>query len=240
MFMNRLSLHDRRGFTLVEVMVALVVAFLVIGAVYASNKVQQQNERIQQQVTQIQQNLRAGMDMISREFRMAGYDPFYTGEYGVTNAIQNQFHFTADMCEDEGAPANCAVTEPPEIYEYSLFTPPDADANDTFSLRNVNGGTAVAENIERIEFRYVLSNGTRSFAPPVGQYDNLTAVEVSMLGRADEPDYNYTDNNTYTTLGGTIWDPKTFPAADCPNANCLNFRRRLLVKTVDLRNMGLF
>ncbi|MGW8161416.1 MAG: prepilin-type N-terminal cleavage/methylation domain-containing protein, partial [Desulfobulbales bacterium] len=48
--------HRQDGFTLVEMMVALVVAFLVVAALYASYKVQQQNEKIQQQVTQIQQN----------------------------------------------------------------------------------------------------------------------------------------------------------------------------------------
>ena len=62
---------DRRqktepGFTLVELLIAMVVAFLVTAAVYASHKVQQQTYKAQQQVTEMQQNLRAAMDMIGR------------------------------------------------------------------------------------------------------------------------------------------------------------------------------
>ncbi|MGW8161417.1 MAG: PilW family protein, partial [Desulfobulbales bacterium] len=172
--------------------------------------------------------IRAAMDMMSREFRMAGYDPSYSGSYGITNATVNQFSFTADMCEDGGSPANCAAPTPLEIYQYQLYVPGDADANDTFSLQRTAAGNAVAENIERIEFVYLFDTLPPSTSPPPIQYPDIIGVVVTLLARADEPDYNYTNTETYTTATGTIW-----PAAND------NFRRRLLIKTIDLRNMGL-
>lgn len=249
------KIKNQYGFTLVELMVTLVVAFLVIAAVYASFKVQQQNEKAQQQVTQIQQNLRAAMDMISREFPMAGYDPLQTGEYKIINANSNSLLFTADLCEDGDdiekiQTTSCSSTPPSsacsiptkEIYErycFELYPPGGSD------LRRTPNGTAVANNIDQIEFRYLLDDGTYTLNPV--DLDDIVAVRVSILARADEPDYRYTDNNTYSTgftdmdgtvIAGTTWDPSDDALFTYDNK--MNYRRRMLAKTIYLRNMGLF
>lgn len=222
--------NRQSGFTLVELMITLVVAFIVIAAVYASYRVQLQNEKTQQQVTQIQQNLRAAMDMMSREFPLAAYDPLLTGNYQIEAASSNSFHFTADTCEDGGKPDSPSCASPPEEYKYELFN--------ISSLRRTPGGQAIADNIDQIEFRYLLNTGVYALAPPPGQLDNIVAVQVTILARADKPDFKYTDNNTYTTLGGTVWNPAN--ATTFPYENSLNYRRRMLSKLIFLRNMGLF
>lgn len=236
-----IELSDYRkqsGFTLVELMITLVVAFIVIAAVYASYKVQMENEKGQQQVTQIQQNLRAAMDMVSREFPLAGYDPLTSGNYTIVAATRNSFVFTADLCEDGGETPNSPSCGTPESYDYSLYTTGLADDNDVLSLRRTPGGQAIADNIDQIEFRYLLNSGVYSLAPPPSQLDNIVGVQVTILARADEPDFNYTDNNTYTTLGGTVWNPAN--TTTFPYENSLNYRRRMLSKMIFLRNMGLF
>jgi len=260
--MNELpSIRKQSGFTLVELMVTLVVAFLVIAAIYASFKVQQQNEKAQQQVTQIQQNLRAAMDMMSRKFPMAAYDPNQTGKYKIETATGNSFLFTADVCEDGGDPPNWKVPGDPvpalscgpgneELFYFTLFNSIDADDNDVFSLSmipddlNLQNFTPVADNIDQIEFRYLLANGTYTLNPPL---NDIVAVRVSILARADEPDYRYTDNNTYSTgftdmdgtvIAGTTWDPSDDALFTYDNK--MNYRRRMLAKTIYLRNMGLF
>lgn len=246
--------NKQSGFTLVELMVTLVVAFLVIAAVYASFKVQQQNEKAQQQVTQIQQNLRAAMDMISREFPMAGYDPLLTGDYTIIATNSDSFLFTADLNEDGDKPPSWSpgdstpCTAPcttPEIYYFTLYDSAQADDNDVFSLsripddNNLENYTSIAENIDQIEFRYLQADGT-----PTAVLNDIVAVRVTILARADEPDFKYTDNNTYSTtfttmdgtvIAGTTWDPSTFAYS-----NNVNYRRRMLAKTIYLRNMGLF
>jgi len=258
--MNKMSrqpaIRKQSGFTLVELMVTLVVAFLVIAAVYASFKVQQQNEKAQQQVSQIQQNLRAAMDMISREFPMAGYDPLQSGYYEIKSANSNSFHFTVDLDEDgnkpdndnwsPGDPSPCAAPcTTPEIYYFTLFDPAYADDNDISSLSRIpdddalENYSAVADNIDQIEFRYLQANGT-----PTAVLNDIVAVRVTILARADEPDFKYTDNNTYsttfTTMDGTVVAGTTWDPADFAYPNNLNYRRRMLAKTIYLRNIGLF
>jgi type IV pilus assembly protein PilW len=214
--------HDQRGFTLVELMVSLVVAFLVIAAVVASYKMQQQTETAQQQVTETQQNLRAAMETMMRTFRMAGYDPTGEGKYLINNATATTFAFDGDLCEDGGDPADCAPTAE-EVYNFSLDP-----VNGTVS--RTPGGTAIAENIERLEFRYRMANGTYFIAPPPSQFKNIRAVQISLVVRSSEPDYKFTDTKVLKSRGGTDWPPP---------AQFVNHRRRILYSTIELRNMGL-
>ncbi len=65
---------DRRGITLLEVMVALVICGIVIGAVYRLFVAQTRAYSVQDQVVEIQQNVRSAMEVLLRDLRMAGCD----------------------------------------------------------------------------------------------------------------------------------------------------------------------
>ncbi|MHB8791508.1 MAG: PilW family protein [Desulfobulbaceae bacterium] len=247
---------SNHGFTLVELMVTLVVSFLVIAAVYASYVVQQRTQTEQQQVTRIQQNLRSGMMMMAKEFKMAGYDPLLTGGYGITTATPTTLAFTADLCEDGGPPKPaatllCTGAAPApatpragqrleEFFTYQLFDSDGDGRND--ALQRIpaiapNPAVAIAENIEQIEFSYIMKNGSIQQTVGTGQLENIRAVQIALLARADQPDFRYTNQQTYTTLFDTEWDPAK--AVQFPIANSLNYRRRILLATIELRNMGL-
>ena len=63
----------QKGLSLIELLVALVVAAIVIAGVYRTFAVQQKNFIVQEQVSEAQQSVRAVMDMIARDIRMAGF-----------------------------------------------------------------------------------------------------------------------------------------------------------------------
>lgn len=63
------------GVTLTELMVALVMGLATVAAVYSIHLVQVKQRIVQEDVMAMQQNARAAMDMMTRELRMAGYDP---------------------------------------------------------------------------------------------------------------------------------------------------------------------
>jgi prepilin-type N-terminal cleavage/methylation domain-containing protein len=64
---------SRRGFTIVELMVALVLSFILVGAIYGTFTSQQKAYTIQDQVAEAQQNARMAMNILVRDIRMAGY-----------------------------------------------------------------------------------------------------------------------------------------------------------------------
>ncbi len=78
-------MKSNSGFTLVEVLVAMVVTLVVLGGAYVAFNSQQKNTAIQTRVSDAQQTLRAAMDYLARDIRMAGYDPDLTNNFGITD-----------------------------------------------------------------------------------------------------------------------------------------------------------
>ena len=64
---------SQKGFTLIELLVAMVLSFIIIGAVYGTFTSQQKTYTIQDQVAEAQQNARMAMNILMRDIRMAGY-----------------------------------------------------------------------------------------------------------------------------------------------------------------------
>ena len=64
-----------RGFTMVELLITMLISGVIMAAIYSAYTAQQRTYLAQQQVAGMQQNIRAGLDIMVRELRMAGYDP---------------------------------------------------------------------------------------------------------------------------------------------------------------------
>jgi hypothetical protein len=65
---------DETGFTLVEVLVSMLIAVTVLGAVFGLLIRGQDNFRREPEVADVNQNARSGLDMIARDLTMAGYN----------------------------------------------------------------------------------------------------------------------------------------------------------------------
>lgn len=153
-------MKNNAGFTLVELLVTLVISLVIIGAAFVSFNSQQKQTLIQTNVSDTQQTLRAAMDFIARDIRMAGFTPDRdpTSSFGITdirfrnlddavNATGNSFiRFNWDKDEDGVLDAN-------ETIDYSLvdsgtITPGTPDLyyrlpNDT-NRRDVLGSNIIA------------------------------------------------------------------------------------------------
>ncbi len=68
------KLKSQRGTTFLEVMIALTIMGVVTTAIFKLYITQHKNYMTQDDVTTIQQNVRASIDELSRHIRMAGYD----------------------------------------------------------------------------------------------------------------------------------------------------------------------
>lgn len=227
---------DKRGFTLVELLVAMVVSGIVMTGIYSAFKNQQDSFIAQDQVAEVQQNLRAGLNFFTHELRMAGYDPDNAVSAGFTTATASTvgFSFVADNdgIDNDNADGDddttTGVDEANEMnqVQYELFD--DGGDGDTDLVRSVYGGdkVVIAENIENIQFYYTLADGTQTLAP--GSLGDIRAVTVSILARADRPDKNYTHSGTYPPKFGAEWVPTND-----------NYRRRFQIIRINCRNMGL-
>ena len=199
---------NNKGFTLIELMIAMTISGIII-ALTVNAFLQQEDQNItQNQVTEIQQNARAGFHMIISEIRMAGFDP--TGNYGTaiiaagTGALGSPLIFTyvadndcIDNDGDAGIPnppcTDANVDEPGELktVTINLF---DSSIDSGVTLDEIQisaAGQPIAENIAALQFTYFDSTGTQ-IAPGAGgnisatDIPNIKAVQVLLTARPDE------------------------------------------------------
>ncbi|MBU4054828.1 MAG: prepilin-type N-terminal cleavage/methylation domain-containing protein [Proteobacteria bacterium] len=86
---------SNKGFSLVELLVAMTIFALVTTAIWSNFNSQNTIYRAQEQSAKIQQNMRASLYVMEKELRMAGFDPDSIG-YGVDNIKNNMLRFTYD------------------------------------------------------------------------------------------------------------------------------------------------
>lgn len=227
---NLFSLNSD-GFTLIELIVTLAISGVVMTGMYTSFQSQNDSYQAQDQVVEMQQNIRAAAELIAQEVRSAGYDRTRSAGSGLVTTTADRLGFTQDINAD----GDTADTD--EAVTYGFSTANDADADgiaDTGSAslgRNSGSATGtggsgflpIAENFHAIEFRYL--DGDGNVTATVG---DMRTVQVTMLARARRPDPSYTNSNVYQTPSGTNWGPFDD-----------HFRRRFQSITILCRNLGL-
>ena len=88
---------DSSGFTMVELMVALAMATFFIAVTFTMVDFSSQSYRAQERVVDVQQDMRAALNFIARDIRMAGYDPMRGSGAAIVAADGASLRFTADL-----------------------------------------------------------------------------------------------------------------------------------------------
>jgi prepilin-type N-terminal cleavage/methylation domain-containing protein len=148
-------MQRNEGFTLTELLVAMAIASIVMASIYSTYMSQQRSYEITEEVTAVQQNLRAAMYYVEREVRMAGYDPLETAGATFHDVTQNPqrpapgtaFEFSWDGAASGTTPDGLPVTAGEHIY-YAR------DINEDTFCRKIGAGTyqAIAEHITGVTF----------------------------------------------------------------------------------------
>jgi len=82
------STFNKKGITLIELLIALVIAAITLAGIYRVFISQTKTYAIQDQVVEVQQSVRSAMDIILRDLRMTGFDDDNpTSPYTIPTAI---------------------------------------------------------------------------------------------------------------------------------------------------------
>lgn len=79
-----------RGFTLIEVLIAMVVGLIILSAIYSVYIYQQKELRRQERITEVQQIARIAMGMMIRDMTMAGFGPATVSKCTGTGTATNE------------------------------------------------------------------------------------------------------------------------------------------------------
>jgi type IV pilus assembly protein PilW len=207
---------NKRGFSLMELLVAMVIAGVVMSAIYYTYYSQQKSYVAQKQVAAMQQNLRVAMLYMEREIRMAGCDPTRNANAGITTADAGSISFTMDIEGDSaGSDPDGDTDDPDEVITYSLAG--------TDLLRN---GNLIAEEIDALDFVYLDRDGGVT-----ASISQVRSVQITIVARTGKENPGYINTNAYYNQQDLV-----NPILPAQNDG---FRRRLLTTNIKCRNLGL-
>jgi type IV pilus assembly protein PilW len=226
-------LSKKEGFTVSELLVAMVISGVVMAAMYSTYYSQQRSYVVQEQVAAMQQNLRAAMFYMEKGIRMAGCDLERSANAGITTANASSISFTEDIRgAAEGSNPDGDTNDPSESITYSL-SGGDLLRDDV----NGVGNQIIAENIDALNFVYLDGASPPNVLDDDGNgnvttsISDIRSVQITVVARAgrEDPQRKYTDTSSYTNQQGTV----------ILAAQNDHFRRRLLTTTIRCRNLGL-
>jgi type IV pilus assembly protein PilW len=228
----------QQGFTLVELLVAMAMAGIVIGAIYSTYKSQQDSYIAQEQVAEMQQNLRAALYMMARDIRMAGFNPadspnvdgFVTGipvEIDPPDTLTNDENISFTIDRDEDGAVN--ADDHNEQIAYRI----DNNRLEKYMYNASVPGwqwETISENIDALDFVYRDQNGNAIVISPTTLQD-IRSVDITIVARSGRTDQHFTDTQAYFNQEDLVT-----PILAAQNDN---FRRRLLTTNIACRNMGI-
>lgn len=107
------GLFSQQGITLLELLIAMVLALIVLGAIYDVYAVQARSHSGEKATRTIQQNLRAAMTILQQEVRLAGYDPHDSRRFGIVD-VRRYDLVSGRRLDDNGQPClsyTCDIDE---------------------------------------------------------------------------------------------------------------------------------
>jgi type IV pilus assembly protein PilW len=203
----RKKISNKSGFSLIEVMVAMTIAAIVIGLVVAAMISQQKNHITQERLVDMQQGLRAAMEVVGSELKMVAYDPTGTAGASILMADTAELQFQIDQngdgdLLDSGETIRFALTNDANRDGIADGTPCDLG-------RALDGGIlqTLAENIDALNFVYFDSDGN-VLPTPVANLPAIGSIQITLIARsgATLPGFfkSGRDNKTYHNRQGDV------------------------------------
>lgn len=175
------------GFTLTELMVAIAIGMVVIASVAGTFRAQTRQNKAEEEISQLHQNVRGALDLMSRELMQAGYKAPDGTVTGVTYSA-TQLLIQADIN------GNGSIDTSNTSLEYIIYTRNSGTNQLTRQLGSSGTPEVVADNITECDFTYKdASDATTTTSA------SIRKVTITITGRAANPDPSYTTNGGYRT-----------------------------------------
>ena len=255
------TINNMRGFTLVELMIVVLLTAIAVIAIYRGYTAFSHSADVQEQIIEMQQNLRIGMDWLEKDLRRAGMTEEDTELIFVSGVKQPGFLTATNTTAAGFTPGDPIVEVVMDLGNGVSGFDDDGDGlTDEEDEARVGDGDADDDG-ERIYYKLdgldlkrhvwdgaayndqtIITNvSALNFVyldvggNPTAVLGDIDTVEITMVVRTTNEDYRITNRERYANrLGTWVWPAITDPT---PNDN---FRRRVMSKRVKIRNANLY
>jgi len=180
------KLKNTAGFTLMEILVSMTIGLVVLAGVAGTFTAHTRQNNAEEQIVQMQQNVRAALDLMVHEIQMAGYKP----AGGTFNGIQTSTSTTLQIKLDLDASGDETVGSTDDIsYAFDGLT-----GLITRTLNNGGSSATLADNITAFTFTYLDANGAATTTNTA-----VRRITINLTARTARPDPSFTSNGGYRT-----------------------------------------
>jgi prepilin-type N-terminal cleavage/methylation domain-containing protein len=170
-------LRDRRGMTLVEMMIAVTVFGMIMGVVMGFLVDSRDSYTQTRSRAQTQQGMRAVLSLMTAELRSAGCDPTGAGfdTFGLADGTTLQIRM------DLNGDGDVTDTDPDETVTWTYNA-----ATDELSRNDGNAAQVLLRRVTGVAFQYFDENGAALGGVPLSAADRarVRAVQVTLQGEA--------------------------------------------------------
>lgn len=227
------KVRKQRGFSMVELLVALVLSSILLGGIIQLFIGSKQTYRFHDALSRLQENGRFALDIMSNDIRMAGYN--INPVVAIINPLRTN-GTDANGNDDITVGWRAGDTQDTRVYSVG---PGGADAIRTCaaaanSLRlNINGGgnRELVEGVQQMQLLYGVCNTEGVVDTPyvnaagVGNWDDVCSVRINLLLVSTQ--------DRVVTEPQTVFFPSSSTDAITPTDHCL---RQVFSTTVAVRN----
>lgn len=171
------------GFTLIEVLVSIAIVSIVLGAIFGMFNGLSRSYTQQDVISGVQQSLRGGLAIMTKDIRMAGFDPMDFDLFGIELASTTKIRLTSDTDMDG------AVDD--SNFERISY---DFDAGDNQLEQILYEGTGsvstqpVIENVTILTFTYLDTNGNTIGGLPLTTLAACAAIRSVVIDMTVQED----------------------------------------------------
>lgn len=180
------SFKNASGFTLIELMVSMTISLVVLAAIAGSFTVQNRQNSAEEQIGQMQQNVRGALDLMMREIQMAGYKPVGGTFNGIETSAATTLRIKLDL-DSSGLETDGTTDD----ISYSFD---NSTGLITRTLNNTGSSATLADNITAFSFTYLDANGASTTTNTAAR-----RITINMTARTAKPDPGYPTNSGYRT-----------------------------------------
>jgi prepilin-type N-terminal cleavage/methylation domain-containing protein len=183
-------LKSKMGFTLIELMVALAIMSIVSAAIYGIFSLSSRSYTTQSVTADVQQSVRAAIEIMVQDIRAAGLDPTLSDNFGIELATATKLRFTSDSIDTGIGDFNGVVDDTNSeriTYEFQAN-----QLNQILYEGTVNENTqSLISDVQNSTFTCFDADGNDLGSPvPAAMLADISTVEISMTvqepaGRGD-------------------------------------------------------